>query len=117
MHSRVYVTVRRGSVRLVCPSVPFARRSPRCGFAAVGYSEEDISIDCCPALSSSGPAVPQQQLRAVPRCQTCFIVVRSYKDIGNDDDDDDGVDRVSVTAAGKLAPRWPCACCFCCRPY
>jgi len=41
------------SVRL---SVPFARRMPMLPVCCYGPGEQEISVDCCPALSSSRAA-------------------------------------------------------------
>ena len=48
----------------VCPSVPpFARRTPLLRVCCRAPGGQETSIDCCPALSSSG-AAERQQMRA-----------------------------------------------------
>jgi len=51
---------------------PFARRTPLQRVCCCGPGQQAISIDCCPALSSSRDA--QQSMRAVPRCQPTYGV-------------------------------------------
>ena len=58
-------SMKLSGVRLsVCPSVPsFGRRTPLQWVCSCGPGGQEISIDCCTAYS-------QQQMRALPRCQT-----------------------------------------------